>query len=52
MKGKGEKIQAHSRTMRQLQKSNIRLIEIPDKEETEEIYEVIMAENYPKLIMH
>lgn len=36
----------------QLQKCNICLIEIPDKEETEEIYEVIMAENYPKLIMH
>lgn len=48
---KGEKIQVHSRTMRQLQKCNICLIEIPDKEETE-IYEVIMAENYPKLIMH
>lgn len=33
MKGKGEKIQVHSRTMRQLQKCNICLIEIPDKEE-------------------
>ena len=38
--------------MRQLHKSNICLIEIPDKEETEEICEVIMAENYPKLIIH